>query len=71
LAIAPNVPAEWVKALRDAFDATLKDPEFLKAAAAARIQVSPIRGVQLQDTVAKVLATPKHLAERAKAIIAE
>jgi tripartite-type tricarboxylate transporter receptor subunit TctC len=71
MAIAPNVPAERVKALRDAFDATLKDPEFLKAATAARIEISPIPGGQLQDTVAKVLATPKHLAERAKAVIAE
>jgi tripartite-type tricarboxylate transporter receptor subunit TctC len=71
LAAAPNVPAERVKALRDAFDATIKDPEFIKAATAARIEVNPIYGHQLQDTVAKVLATPKPLAARAKAIIAE
>src|SRR3954466_8127046 len=71
MATAPNVPADRVTALRDAFDATVKDPEFLKAAAAARIEVSPILGVQLQDTVEKVLATPKNLADRAKAIIAE
>jgi tripartite-type tricarboxylate transporter receptor subunit TctC len=71
MAASPNVAADRVKALRDAFDATVKDPEFLKAAVAARIEVSPISGVQLQDTVGKVLATPKNLAERAKAIIAE
>jgi tripartite-type tricarboxylate transporter receptor subunit TctC len=71
MATSPNVPADRVKALRDAFDATVKDSEFLKAAAAARIEVSPISGVQLQDTVEKVLATPKNLAARAKAIIAE
>ena len=71
LALAPNVPPERVKALRDAFDATVKDPEFIKAAAAARIEVNPIRGVALQSTVNKVLATPKHLVERARSIIAE
>jgi len=71
MATSPNVPADRVKALRDAFDATVKDPEFLKAAAAARIEVGPIPGVQLQDTVERVLATPKNLANRAKAIIAE
>jgi tripartite-type tricarboxylate transporter receptor subunit TctC len=71
MATAPNVPPERVQALRDAFDATLKDPEFIKAATAARIEINPISGVALQDTVGKVLATPKHLAERAKAIIAE
>ena len=30
LALAPNVPPERVTALRDAFDATVKDPEFIK-----------------------------------------
>jgi len=71
VATAPNVPAERVKALRDAFDATLKDPAFIEAAAAARIEINPIHGVQLQATVEKVLATPRALAERAKSIIAE
>jgi tripartite-type tricarboxylate transporter receptor subunit TctC len=71
LALAPNVPPERVQALRDAFEATVKDPEFIKAAAAARIEVNPIRGVALQSTVSKVLATPKHLVERARSIIAE
>ena len=71
LAAAPNVPAERVQALRNAFDATIKDPEFLKAAAAARVDVNPIYGTSLQETVRKVLATPARLKERAKSIIAE
>jgi tripartite-type tricarboxylate transporter receptor subunit TctC len=71
LATTPNVPAERVKALRDAFDATVRDPEFIKAAAAARIEVNPIPGLIIQNTVHKVLATPRHLAERARSIIAE
>jgi tripartite-type tricarboxylate transporter receptor subunit TctC len=71
LATTPNVPPERVNALRDAFEATLKDPEFIKAATAARIEINPIRGVTLQDTVQSVLATPKHLADRARSIIAE
>jgi tripartite-type tricarboxylate transporter receptor subunit TctC len=71
LAMTPNVPPERVKALRDAFDATVKDPEFIKAAAAARIEVNPIRGETLQSTVNRVLATPKHLVARARSIIAE
>src|SRR6476659_2992967 len=49
LATAPNVPAERVKALREAFDATIKDPEFIKAASAARIEINAISGLQLQD----------------------
>src|SRR5258705_2630030 len=71
MATAPNVPADRVKALRDAFYATIKNPAFLKAAAAARIEVKPIAGLRLQDTVQKVLATPKSPRKAAKAIITE
>src|SRR5258708_40354332 len=71
LASSPNVPIERVQALRAAFDATVKDPAFIEAAVAARTEINPIAGVALQSTVAKVLATPKNLAERAKTIIAE
>jgi tripartite-type tricarboxylate transporter receptor subunit TctC len=71
MATAPNVPPERVQALRVAFEATIKDPEFIKAAAAARIDVDPISGERLQDTIRKVLATPRSLTERAKAIMVE
>jgi ABC-type phosphate/phosphonate transport system substrate-binding protein len=71
LAASPNVPSERVQALRDAFEATIKDPAFIEAAAAARIEIDPIHGLALQATVEKVLATPKNLAERARMIIAE
>ncbi len=71
MAAAPNVPLERIQALRDAFDATIKDPEFIKAATAARIEINPIYGATLQSTVAKVLATPKNLVDRAKSIISE
>jgi tripartite-type tricarboxylate transporter receptor subunit TctC len=71
VATSPNVPIERVQALRDAFDATVKDPGFIEAAAAARAEIDPVRGLALQATVERVLATPKNLAERAKMIIAE
>ncbi len=71
MATAPNVPAARVHALRRAFEAVVKDPEFIKAAMTARIDVNPINGASLQETVRRVLATPRHLADRARAIIAE
>lgn len=71
LAAAPNVPPERVRALRDAFEATIRDPAFIEAASAARVEINPIPGTTLQATVAKVLATPKDLAERARIIVAE
>ena len=71
LAASPNVPPERVQALRDAFEATIRDPAFIEAAAAARVEINPISGTALQATVARVLATPQDLAERARMIIAE
>jgi tripartite-type tricarboxylate transporter receptor subunit TctC len=71
MATAPNVPSERVQALRDAFDATIKDPAFIEAATAARVEINPISGRALQATVAKVLATPKDIVERARTIIAD
>jgi tripartite-type tricarboxylate transporter receptor subunit TctC len=71
LATSPNVPIERVQALRAAFDATIKDPGFTEAAAAARAEIDPVHGLALQATVERVLATPKNLAERARIIIAE
>jgi tripartite-type tricarboxylate transporter receptor subunit TctC len=69
LATTPGVPAERVKALRDAFDSVMKDPEFLKEVAAANIEVDPVRGEKMQEVVKRVLATPKHLAEKARDLI--
>ena len=41
---APDVPADRVKALRDAFDATMKDPEFLAEAARTQKKSIPSTG---------------------------
>jgi hypothetical protein len=68
LATTPGVPAERVQALRAAFDGVMKDPAFLKEAEAANIEVDPVRGEDMQRFVEQVLATPKHVRERAKPI---
>ena len=41
---SPGVPAERVALLRKAFDDTMKDPAYLKDAAAAGLDVSPVDG---------------------------
>jgi len=69
LAFAGGVPGERVDAVRAAFDATMRDPDFLKEAEKLKIEVNPVRGEEMQKIVADVLATPKHLAERARAIL--
>lgn len=71
MAIAPNAPPERVRALRAAYDATLRDPDFIKAAIAARTEISAVSGGQLQEIVSRVLSTPADLKARARKIIAE
>lgn len=71
LVTAPNVPAGRVKALRAAFAATIKDPGFMAACAAAKIEIKPRYGAQLQAKVAKILATPGSVVARAKSIMSE
>jgi len=69
LATNGGVPEDRVAALRAAFDKTMADTDFLKEAAQSRVEVDPVRGVDMQKVVADVLATPKPLAERAKSLI--
>jgi tripartite-type tricarboxylate transporter receptor subunit TctC len=69
LATTPDVPAERVAALRAAFDATMKDPEFRAEAAAMNFEVEPVSGIALQAVVAKVLGTPKEIAARGKHLL--
>jgi tripartite-type tricarboxylate transporter receptor subunit TctC len=69
LATTSGVPAERVKALRDAFMATMKDAEFLAEANKLNIEVDPVSGEHMQQLATKLMATPKNLAARAKAIV--
>src|SRR5215813_12732845 len=64
----PGVAADRVEALRRAFDATVKDPAFLKEAEAMGFEVAPQSGERIAELVSAALATPKDivkLAERA------
>jgi tripartite-type tricarboxylate transporter receptor subunit TctC len=71
MAIAPNAPPERVRALLTAYQATLRDPDFVKAAISARSEINAVSGERLQEIVARVLSTPADLKARARKIIAE
>ena len=62
-------PVERVVALRAAFAATMKDPEFLAEAAKLGFEVNPVLGEPMQRVVEKVLATPAPVAARAKGLL--
>jgi hypothetical protein len=62
-------PEDRVAALRAAFAATMKDPEFLAEAKGLNFDVDPVLGEKMQSVVEKVLATPKEVAAKAKGLL--
>lgn len=60
----PEVPQERVDALQAAFMATMEDPEFLAAAAAAGLEVAPSSGDDLQTLVQSIYATDPAVVEQ-------
>jgi hypothetical protein len=62
----PEVPAERTAALRAAFDAMVRDPEFLAEAAQRKIDVDPMGGEDVGALVRAILTAPPEVVERAK-----
>ena len=62
----PGVPGERLQALREAFDATMKDPEFLAEAAKAKLPINPMGGEEFARIVDKLYEVPEPLVARAR-----
>ena len=69
-AAPPGLPANKAALLRRAFDATMKDPEFLAEAAKIQADVSPTTGEDVQKLVGRIYATPRPVIERVKKLFA-
>ena len=65
-AAPPGVPADRARALRAAFDATMRDPDYLAEAAARGLEVNPVSGAEAQKLIDDLYATPKEAIEAAK-----
>jgi tripartite-type tricarboxylate transporter receptor subunit TctC len=59
IAMPPNVPADRVKVLRDAFAAMTKNPEFLTEAAKIGLEIGLIRGEEMNQDIAATLKDQK------------
>jgi tripartite-type tricarboxylate transporter receptor subunit TctC len=71
LVAAPDTPPERVAALRRAFDATVKDPEFLAEAAKSQMDIVPMSGEEAQKIADSIVNTPPEIVARAKAILGD
>ena len=61
-----DVPAERVAALRRAFDATMKDPEFLAEAERQLMEISPMPGAALAQLVTDIVNAPATVVEEVR-----
>jgi len=62
IAAPPGVPAERIKLLREAFNATIRDPALIEEARRLKLELDPLDGAALQAAVTGVNATPDTIA---------
>ena len=65
----PGVPADRVKALRDAFSATMKDPVFLAEAGKQDMPIDPWTGDQTEQVIAQFTSYPPAIYSRARTVL--
>jgi tripartite-type tricarboxylate transporter receptor subunit TctC len=64
----PDTPPERIAALRRAFDAMVKDPEFIADVNAARVDLGTLRGEELQQLVQEVANVPPSILQKVKGL---
>ena len=67
----PGVPADRVKILRDAFNATMKDPEFLADIDKRQFDLDPVGGDELEKIVKEVMSQPPDIIARMKKLLGD
>jgi tripartite-type tricarboxylate transporter receptor subunit TctC len=66
---SPGAAADRKAALRAAFDATMKDPDFVAETTKVKLEISPTSGAEIDRLLEAVYATPKDVIEKAKQAI--
>jgi len=64
-----QIPADRLNVLRAAFEATMKDPEFLMAADKQRLNINPATGAEAEKIIAQIYAVPARVSDRARDVI--
>jgi hypothetical protein len=57
---------ERVKTLRDAFNAMVKDAEFIADVQKLNVELDPLPGERIEELIARTLNVPRAVRERAK-----
>ncbi len=61
----PDTPKDMVTVIRRAFDATLKDPQFLAEAEKTFLEVDPLTGEEMEQQLRRAYAAPMPIVRRA------
>jgi tripartite-type tricarboxylate transporter receptor subunit TctC len=69
LVAPPGVPADRITALRQAFDETMRDPDFLKDAETTKVDLSVKPWDRAMAIAEQVLSTPPNVADRLKSML--
>jgi len=65
----PGLAPDRLKLLRDAFDATMRDAEFIAEATRSGLAVEPVGGTQLAALIDKAYATPQAIIDKIGAMM--
>jgi tripartite-type tricarboxylate transporter receptor subunit TctC len=65
----PALAPERLKLLREAFDATMRDPDFVAEATKSGLAVEPVGGAQLAALVERIYATPPAIVDKVAAMM--
>jgi tripartite-type tricarboxylate transporter receptor subunit TctC len=66
ISTTPGVPSERLAALRKAFNDTVVDPEFIKAAAKVGAEIKPVYGDELQKLMDAVINAPPSIKDKVR-----
>jgi tripartite-type tricarboxylate transporter receptor subunit TctC len=65
----PGLAPDVLKMLRDGFNATMKDPEFVAEAKQRKLTLEPENGEYMEKLINRIYATPKPIVERVAELI--
>jgi tripartite-type tricarboxylate transporter receptor subunit TctC len=68
-ATAPGSPPDRLAALRAAFEATMKDPEFIADAERNQMEIEPLTGAAIEALLQKAYASPPGVVAQAAALV--
>jgi tripartite-type tricarboxylate transporter receptor subunit TctC len=70
-AAPPGVPAQRIETLRNAFDATMRDADFLAEMRSLALEVRPVGGAEVQSLMREIHASPPDVLTLAREILVE